>query len=152
MSTRRCCPLSLFPLLLKYAFWWSSSSITTKPRGWCGHHVPGSNTRTEISKPQLPSGIRFWKPCSGISGDLACLELATEPSPYSADGCSEAAIPPGRFSAAGLWKATLDGPFTRVPREQWQLLTLCSHFSFVPVSPTVIGLLSQLVLSHTPPS
>ena len=64
------------------------------------------------------TGLRFWKPCSGISGDLSCLELATEPSPQSADGSSAAAIQPGGFSAAGLRKARLDGPLTRVPKEQ----------------------------------
>ena len=57
-----------------------------------------------------------------VLGDLrrlTCLELAVKPSPpHSADGSSAAAIQPGGFSAEGLRKAPLDGPMTRVPREQ----------------------------------
>ena len=39
---------------------------------------------------------------------------------------------------------------TRVPREQWQLLVLRSHSSSLPVSRSVIGLMSPSVLSHIP--
>ena len=72
----------------------------------------------KLSKPLLPSRLRFWKLCSGHLGRSSCLQLATEPSLHSADGSSAAAISPGGFSAAGLWKAPLDSPLTRVPRGQ----------------------------------
>ena len=83
----------------------------------CGYHVPGPTHLGKMSKPLLPSRLRLWKPCSGISGDCHVWKLATEPSPHSADGSSTADISPGGFSAAGLWKAPLDGLLTRVPRE-----------------------------------
>ena len=42
----------------------------------------------------------------------------SEPSPHSADRSSAAALHPGGLSATGLREALLDGPVTRVPREQ----------------------------------
>ena len=66
-----------------------------------------------------PFQTSFLETMLGDLGRLSCLELATEPSPpHSADGSSAAAISPGGFSAAGLWKAPLDGPLTREPRER----------------------------------
>ena len=85
-----------------------------------------------MSKPLLPSTLRLWKPCSGNSGDCHVWKLATDPSPHSADGSPVADISPGGISAAGLWKAPLDGPLTLVPRERWQLLALRSHFIICP--------------------
>ena len=80
----------------------------------CGYHVP-EPTRLLIgtmSKPLRPSTHRFWEAHLGNSGDLSCLQLATEPSPpHSADGPSAADSPPSGFPAAGLWKAPLDCSF-----------------------------------------
>ena len=120
--------------------------------GKCGYHVPGSTRLGKMSKPLLPSRLRFWQPGSGSSGDCRVWKLATDPSPvHSADGSSAADISPGRFSAAGLWKAPLDGRLTRVPRERWQLLALRSHLHLSLPLPPVNGLLSSSVLYHTPP-
>ena len=102
----------------------------------CGYHVPGPTRLGKMSKPLLPSRLHFWKPCSENSGDCHVWKLATDPSPHSADGSSAADISPGGFSAAGLWKAPLEGPLTRVPRERRQLLALRSHLSSVLVSPS----------------
>ena len=72
----------------------------------CGY-CHRTNTPGKMSKPLLPSRLRFWKPRSGISGDLSCLELATGPSPpHSADGSSAAHIPPSGVFSNG----TLEGP------------------------------------------
>ena len=84
----------------------------------CGYHVSGPTRLRKMSKLLLPSRLGFWKPCSGSSGHCHVWKLATEPSPHSAEGFSAADISPGGFSAAGLWKAPLDGPLTRVPRER----------------------------------
>ena len=35
-----------------------------------------------MSKPVIPSRLRFWKPCSGNSGDCHVWRLDTEPSPH----------------------------------------------------------------------
>ena len=118
--------------------------------GICTYHVPGTNKPTPIVETPATFPTLFLENMLGDFGRLSCLELATEPSPHSADGSSATAIPPGGFSAAGLGKAPLDGPLTRVPREQRQLLVLRSHFPPVPLSPSVIELLSQPVLSHAP--
>ena len=80
----------------------------------CGYHVPGTNMPTQIVETPATFQIPFLKTMLGDLGRLSCLELATEPSPHSADGSSAAAIQPGGFSAAGLRKAPLDGPLTRV--------------------------------------
>ena len=72
-----------------------------------------------------------------------------ELSPPYADGFSAAAVSPGGFSATGLWEAQLDRPLTRVLREKWQLVGLCSHLSSARLPSIVIGLLSQPVLSHS---
>ena len=99
----------------------------------CGYHVPGTNTRTEMVETPSTFQSSFLETMLGYLGRLSCLELATEPSPpHSADGSSATAISLGGFSAAGLWKAQLDGPLIGVPRERWQLLALCSHFSSAP--------------------
>ena len=42
---------------------------TTKTGGWCGYHVPGPTRLGKMSKPFVSSRLRFWKPCSGNSGD-----------------------------------------------------------------------------------
>ena len=113
------------------------SVIACQESPLCGYHVPGPTRLGKKSKPLLPSRLRFWKPCSGNSGDCHVWKLATDPSPpHSADGSSAVDISPGGFSAAGLWKAPLDGPLTRVPRERWQLLALRSHVSSFLVSPS----------------
>ena len=95
-----------------FEFWWSSSSITTKTGGWCGYHVPEPTCLGKMSKPLQPSRHRFWKDRLGNTGDLSCLEHATEPSPpRSADGSSAGDIPPSGFPAAGLRKAPPDCSF-----------------------------------------
>ena len=77
-----------------------------------GYHVPGPTRLGKMSKPLQPSRHRFWKDRLGNTGDLSCLEHATEPSPpRSADGSSAADTPPSGFPAAGLWKAPLDCSF-----------------------------------------
>ena len=96
-------------------------------REWCGYHVPGPTRLGKMSKPLLHSRLRFCKPCSGNSGDYHVWKLATDPSLHSADGSFAADISRVGFSAAGLWKAPLDGPLTRVLRERWQLLALRSQ-------------------------
>ena len=129
------------------------------PQQYCGYNVPEPTRRGEISKPLRPSRHRFWKAPLGNSGDLSCLELATEPSPpLSADGSSTADTPPSGFSAAGLGKAPLDCSFD--PRAEGAMTTarpslsilLLLHFSSSPVSPADNGnAVLQPVLSHTPP-
>ena len=84
----------------------------------CGYHVPGTNTPTHIVETPASFQTPLLEAVLGDLGRLPCLELATEPSPHSADGSSAAAIQPGGFSAAGLRKAPMDGPLARVPREQ----------------------------------
>ena len=80
---------------------------------------PGTNTPTEVVETPSTFQTSFLETMLGDLGRLSCLEFATEPSPpHSADGFSVAAISPGGFSAARLWKAPLDGPLSRVPREQ----------------------------------
>ena len=65
-----------------------------------------------MSKPPRPSRHRFWEARVGNTGDLSCLEHATESSPpRSADGYSAADTPPSGFPAAGLLKAPLDCSF-----------------------------------------
>ena len=65
-----------------------------------------------LLKPQPPkvpdfvSETMLWE-----LGRLSCLELATEPSPHSADGSSAAAIQPGELTATGRRRAPLDGVF-----------------------------------------
>ena len=112
-------------------------------------HVPGTNTPIHIRETPATFQTSFLETILGDLVRLSCLELATEPSPHSADGSFPAATQPGGFSAARLRKAPLDGPLAWMPREQWQLLALRSHFSSVPVFPSAIGLLSQSVMSHT---
>ena len=99
--------------------------------------IPCPRTNTSRENVETPSTFQtsFLEAKLGELGRLSCLELATEPSPHFADGSSAADISPGGFSAAGLWKAPLNGPMTRVPRERRQLLALRSHFSSVLVSP-----------------
>ena len=58
--------------------------------------------RNPFYLPDFVSGSHAW--------GTRDLEPATEPSPHSADGSSPAEISFGEFSAAGLWKAPLDGP------------------------------------------
>ena len=133
----------------------------------CGYHVPEPTCLGKMSKPLQPSRHRFWKDRLRNTGDLACLEHATEPSPpRSADGSSAADTPPSGFSAAGLWKAPLDSFYPRAgealttARPPLSLVTF--HFlalvlraslgvSSCPVSPSVNGLVYQPVLLHTPP-
>ena len=83
-----------------------------------GYHVPGTNTPRENVETPSTFQTSFLVTMLGDLGSLSCLALVTEPSPHSADGSFAAAISPGRFSAEGLWKAPLDGPLTRAPREQ----------------------------------
>ena len=53
--------------------------------------------------------------CARGSRDIVMSGPPTEPSlPHSADGSSEAALPPGGFSALGLGKAPLEGLLIRV--------------------------------------
>ena len=66
----------------------------------CGYYVPGSTRLGKMSKSLLPG--RFWKPCSGNSGDCHVWQLATDPSPHSADGSPAADISPGGLSAPCL--------------------------------------------------
>ena len=95
-----------------------------------------------MSKPLRPSRHRFSR--LGNSGDLPCLELATEPSPpHSADGSSAADAPPSRFPAAVLWKPPLDCSFD--PRAEGALTT-----ARPPLSRVLRGLLVLLVLSFHP--
>ena len=96
---------------------------------------PPTNKPSENVETSSTFQTSFLEEMLGELGRLSCLELATERSPHSADGSSAAGISPGGFSAAGLWKAQLDAPLTRVPRERRQLLALRSHFSSVLVSP-----------------
>ena len=64
----------------------------------CGYHVPGPTRLGEMSKPLPSSRLRFWKPCSGNSGDCHVWNLATDPSPpHSADGSSATDISPSGF-------------------------------------------------------
>ena len=44
----------------------------------CGYHVPGQTRLQQMSKPLLSSRLRFWKPCSGHSGDCHVWKLATD--------------------------------------------------------------------------
>ena len=60
---------TLCPWFHCFEFWWSASSNTTGTGGWCGYHVPGPTRLGKMSKPLLSSRVRFWKPCSGNSGD-----------------------------------------------------------------------------------
>ena len=53
---------------------------------------PRTNTPRKMSKPPLPSRVRFWKPCSGNWGDCHVWKLSTEPSPHSSDIPSAAGI------------------------------------------------------------
>ena len=121
-----------------YCFWVLVEFELNHHRNWrlMRNHVPGPTRLGKMSKPLLSSRFRFWKPCSGNSGNCHVWKLATEPSHYSADGSSAADISPSGFSGAGLWKAPLDGLLTRVPRERWQLLALRCHLSSVLVSPS----------------
>ena len=128
ISTRRVvtfCPW--FHWIHCFEFRWSLSSYTVKTGGWCGYHVPGPTRLGKMSKPLLPSRPRFWKPCSGNSGNCHVGKLDTDPSPHSGDGSSAADISLGGFSAAGPWNASADGLFTRAPKERWQLLAHRSH-------------------------
>ena len=85
---------------------------------FCGHHGLGTNTPTHIVKTPAFFQTPLLKAVLGDLGRLSCLALATESSPHSADRSSAAVLQPGGFSAAGLKKASLDGPLTRAPREQ----------------------------------
>ena len=130
-------------------------------------NTPTENIETPSTFPQ-PSRHRFWKDRLGNTGDLSCLEHATEPSPpRSADRSSAADTPPSGFPAAGLWKAPLDcsfypraggalttarPPLSLLTSLHWCFLHLWEFFPTCPVSPSVNGLLCQPVLSHTPPS
>ena len=77
-----------------------------------------------------PSRLRFWKPCSGNSGDCHVWKLVTDPSPpHSADGSPAANIWPGGFSAARLWKAPLDGPECRGSDDNCSPSALTYHLS-----------------------
>ena len=98
--------------------------------GGCGYHVPGPTRPGKMSKPLLSSRLRFWKPCSGNSGDCHVWKLVTDPSPpHSADGSPAANIWPGGFSAARLWKAPLDGPECRGSDDNCSPSALTYHLS-----------------------
>ena len=136
-------PLNLWFLVLvgKDIFYCSRRRKYVVPGMW----MPCPRTNTPIENIKTPSVFQtsfleaYCRP--GNSGDCHVWKLATDPSPpHSADGSSAADISPGGFSAAGLWKAPLEGPLTRVPRERRQLLALRSHLSSVPVSYTHLTL------------
>ena len=81
--------------------------------------VPGTNTHTHVLETPASFRTPLLEAVLGHLGRLSRLELATEPSPpHSAGESSAAALQPGGFSAAGLKKAPLDGPLTRVRRVQ----------------------------------
>ena len=61
----------------------------------CGYHVSRPTRLGKMSKPLLSSRLRFWKPCSGNSGDCHVWQLATDASPHSDDG----RIPRGGYIA-----------------------------------------------------
>ena len=106
-----------------------------------------------MSKPLQPSRHRFWKDRSGNTGDLSCIEHATEPSPpRSADGSSAADTPPSGFPAVGLWKAPLDCSFypraggaLTTARPPLSLLLLLTTPFLAPVLLAPLGVL--LILS-----
>ena len=68
-----------------------------------GYHVPEPTRQGKMWKPLRPSRHCFGKGRLGNTGDLSCLEHATEPSPpRSADGSSTADTPPSGFPAEEL--------------------------------------------------
>ena len=133
----------------------------------CGYHVPEPTRLGKMPKPLQPwqpSRHRFWKDRLGNTGDLSCLEYATEPSPpRSADGSSarihRLADPPQRDFGRPRWIV----PFTRELREHrtttrpqlsltslhWRFLHLWDFFLSCPVSPSVNGLLYQPVVTQS---
>ena len=84
----------------------------------CRYHDPGPTSLGEMSKPLVTSRLNFFGHARGsreivMRGNSPRIFLLHIPPRSSA-----ANISPGGFSAAGLWKAMLDGPLPLSPRER----------------------------------